>query len=108
MFSNIYDSFNFLILCLLAVQKYKNLRKYANLFSENIRKYANLFSENIRKYANPAGQCKNTNPSLTGLTDWIEGQVIDVGHNPFMGLVISIKDNLGRIFFGQSKYFKIA
>ena len=39
---------------------------------------------------------------------WIEGQVIDVGHNPFMGLVISIKDNLGRIFFGQSKYFKIA
>ena len=53
-------------------------------------------------------QCKNTNPSLTGLTDWIEGQVIDVGHNPFMGLVISIKDNLGRIFFGQSKYFKIA
>ena len=97
MFSNIYDSFNFLILCLLAVQKYKNLRKYANLFSEN-----------IRKYANPAGQCKNTNPSLTGLTDWIEGQVIDVGHNPFMGLVISIKDNLGRIFFGQSKYFKIA
>ena len=43
------------------------------------------------------------NPSLTGLTDWIEGQVIDVEHNPFMGLVISIKDNLGRIFFGQSK-----
>ena len=48
------------------------------------------------------------NPSLTGLTDWIEGQVIDVEHNPLMGLVISIKDNLGRIFFGQSKYFKIA
>ena len=48
------------------------------------------------------------NPSLTGLTDRIEGQVIDVEHNPFMGLVISIKDNLGRIFFGQSKYFKIA
>ena len=47
------------------------------------------------------------NPSLTGLTDWIEGQVIDVEHNPFMGLVISIKDNLRRIFFGQSKYFKI-
>lgn len=42
------------------------------------------------------------------LSDWIEGQVIDIEHNPFMGLVISIKDNLGRIFFGQSKYFKIA
>lgn len=48
------------------------------------------------------------NPSLTGLNDWIEGQVIDVEHDPFMGLVISIKDNLGRIFFGQSKYFMIA
>ena len=48
------------------------------------------------------------NPSLTGLSDWIEGQVIDVEHNPFMGLVISIKDNLGRTFFGQSKFFKIA
>lgn len=54
------------------------------------------------------GDMMKANPSLTGLTDWIEGQVIDVEHNPFMGLVISIKDNLGRIFFGQSKYFKIA
>ena len=51
------------------------------------------------------GDLMKVNPSLTGLTDWIEGQVIDVEHNPFMGLVISIKDNLGRIFFGQSKYF---
>ena len=36
----------------LAMQKYKIIRKYANLFSRNIRKYANLFSGNIRKYAN--------------------------------------------------------
>ena len=28
-----------------------------------------------------------------------------VEHNPFMGLVISIKDKLGRIFFGQSRFF---
>ena len=49
------------------------------------------------------GDIMKVNPSLTGLNDWIEGQVIDVEHNPFMGLVISIKDNLGRIFFGQSK-----
>ena len=54
------------------------------------------------------GDIMKVNPSLTGLTDWIEGQVIDVEHNPFMGLVISIKDNVGRIFFGQSKYFKLA
>ena len=54
------------------------------------------------------GDMMKVNPSLTGSTDWIEGQVIDVEHNPFMGLVISIKDNLGRIFFGQSKYFEMA
>ena len=34
------------------MQRYKNIRKYANLFGENIRKYVNLFSDNIRKYAN--------------------------------------------------------
>ena len=48
------------------------------------------------------------NPQLTGLSSWIEGQVIDVEHNPFIGLVISIKDELGRIFFGQIKYFQPA
>ena len=42
---------------------------------------------------------------LTDQADWIDGEVIDVEHNPFMGLVISIKDKLGRIFFGQSRFF---
>ena len=28
------------------------------------------------------GDMMKVNPSLTGLTDWIEGQVIDVEHNP--------------------------
>ena len=36
---------------------------------------------------------------------YTEGEVIDVEKNPFQGLVISIKDKLGRIFFGQSRYF---
>lgn len=44
-------------------------------------------------------------PQLTDLPDWIDGEVIDVEHNPFMGLIISIKDKLGRIFFGQSRFF---
>lgn len=44
-------------------------------------------------------------PDLTGLDGWVQGEIIDVEHNPFTGLVLSIKDNLGRIFFGQSKYF---
>ena len=52
------------------------------------------------------GDKMKANPQLTGLSAWIEGKVIDVEHNPFIGLVISIKDELGRIFFGQIKYFQ--
>ena len=48
---------------------------------------------------------KHRSPQLTDQADWIDGEVIDVEHNPFMGLVISIKDKLGRIFFGQSRFF---
>ena len=51
------------------------------------------------------GDRMKVSPQLTALPDWIEGEVIDVEKNPFLGLVISIKDKLGRIFFGQSRYF---
>lgn len=46
-------------------------------------------------------------PKLTALDEWVEGTVIDIEKNPFKGLVIAIKDNLGRIFFGEVKYFKL-
>jgi hypothetical protein len=45
-------------------------------------------------------------PAVTGLDDWIEGTVIDVKKNPFLGTVIAIKDQMNRIFFGEEKYFK--
>ena len=51
------------------------------------------------------GDRMKASPQLTAQPDWIEGEVIDVEQNPFVGLVISIKDKLGRIFFGQSRYF---
>ena len=51
------------------------------------------------------GDKMKVSPQLTAQADWIDGEVIDVEHNPFTGLVISIKDKLGRIFFGQSRYF---
>ena len=51
------------------------------------------------------GDRMKVSPQLTAQADWIEGEFIDVEHNPFTGLVISIKDKLGRIFFGQSRYF---
>jgi hypothetical protein len=51
------------------------------------------------------GDRMKVSPQLTAQPDWVEGEVIDVEKNPFLGLVISIKDKLGRIFFGQSRYF---
>lgn len=47
-------------------------------------------------------------PRLTGLEIWVEGEVIDIEKNPFKGIVIAIKDEKGRIFFGEEKYFKAA
>jgi hypothetical protein len=54
------------------------------------------------------GDKAKADPKLTGLNEWVEGTIIDVEKNPFKGLVISIKDHLGRIFFGEEKYFKVA
>lgn len=52
------------------------------------------------------GEKAKADPKLTGLNEWVEGTIIDVEKNPFKGLVISIKDGLGRIFFGEAKYFR--
>lgn len=51
------------------------------------------------------GEKAKVSPDLTGLDDWIEGVVIDIENNPFKGVVIAIKDSLGRIFFGEARYF---
>lgn len=46
-------------------------------------------------------------PELTGENEWVEGVFINIRNNPFLGKEIAIKDNLGRIFFGEAKYFKV-
>jgi hypothetical protein len=51
------------------------------------------------------GDKANVSPRLTGENEWIEGEIIDVEKNPFRGIIISIKDSSGRIFFGEEKYF---
>jgi hypothetical protein len=51
------------------------------------------------------GEKVKISPEITGLDDWILGEVIDVEKNPFKGVVISAKDNFGRIFFDKEKYF---
>jgi hypothetical protein len=54
------------------------------------------------------GDIAMVDPKLTGLDIWIKGEVIDIENNPFKGIVIAIKDEVGRIFFGEKKYFKTA
>jgi hypothetical protein len=51
------------------------------------------------------GDKAKVSPKLTGENDWIEGEIIDIEKNPFTGIVIAIKDKLGRIFFGEAQYF---
>ena len=52
------------------------------------------------------GNKAKVSPKLTGFNEWVEGVIIDVEKNPFKGIVIAIKDKMGRIFFGEQKYFK--
>lgn len=54
------------------------------------------------------GDLVKVSPDLTQLKEWITGEIIKVRENPFIGTEIAIKDNTGRIFFGEKIYFKIA
>ena len=48
------------------------------------------------------GDKAKVSPKLTGEQDWIEGEVIDIENNPLKGIVVAIKDRLGRIFCSGS------
>ena len=52
------------------------------------------------------GDKAKASPQLTGETEWVEGQVIDIEQNPFRGTVISIEDGHGRIYWGEAQYFQ--
>ena len=52
------------------------------------------------------GNRVKVSPDITGLSEWIEGIIINIRDNPFLGKEVAIKDSLGRIFFGEEKYFK--
>lgn len=52
------------------------------------------------------GEKAKVSPVLTGLSEWVEGIVIKIFKNPFLGEEIAIKDSEGRIFFGEKKYFQ--
>ncbi len=45
-------------------------------------------------------------PKVTGLSYWLEGIVIKIRNNPFIGKEIALKDMSGNIYFDAVKYFK--
>ncbi|MBR1515904.1 MAG: transcriptional regulator [Paludibacteraceae bacterium] len=47
-------------------------------------------------------------PDVTHQKDWVEGKVIDVENNPFVGVVISAQTDDGNIFFDREYKFKYA
>lgn len=46
-----------------------------------------------------------SSPYLTHLSDWVSGEIIEIEDNPYKGTVISAKDDMGRIFWGEADYF---
>ncbi|MDO5616487.1 MAG: hypothetical protein Q4G16_09865 [Cruoricaptor ignavus] len=54
------------------------------------------------------GDLVKVSPNLTLLKEWVTGEIIKIRENPFLGTEIAVKDNLGRIFFGEKIYFKLA
>ena len=53
------------------------------------------------------GQFAVASPELTGLTESVKGEVINVRNNPFLGEEIAIQTADGSIYFGASKYFQL-
>lgn len=45
-------------------------------------------------------------PDLTHLEEWIEGKIIEVEQNPYVGVVISAETSDGNVFFGYQDLFK--
>ncbi len=45
-------------------------------------------------------------PKLTGLSNWIEGIIIKIRNNPYLGKEVVLKDSSGAIYFDSIKYFK--
>ncbi|MCR9010753.1 transcriptional regulator [Gabonibacter chumensis] len=44
-------------------------------------------------------------PNVTGLSEWIEGVIIDIEMNPIRGVVITVETKEGQ-FFDVQEFFK--
>ncbi len=52
------------------------------------------------------GDKASIDPKITGLSTWIDGIIIKIRNNPFIGKEIVVKDSNGNIYFDAAQYFK--
>ena len=52
------------------------------------------------------GETVFISPQVTGYPDWVEGKIIEVEKNPFVGIVITAKTKNGVIFFDKEYLFR--
>lgn len=45
-------------------------------------------------------------PQLTGKPDWEKATVTEVEQNPFVGIVIEVRTDIGELFFEKEDMFK--
>lgn len=45
-------------------------------------------------------------PQLTGKPDWVEATVTQIDNNPFVGVVINVKTDIGELFFEKEDMFR--
>ena len=45
-------------------------------------------------------------PQLTGKPDWVGATVTQIDNNPFVGVVINVKTDIGELFFEKEDMFK--
>ena len=45
-------------------------------------------------------------PQLTDKPDWVEATVTQIDNNPFVGVVINVKTDIGELFFENEDMFK--
>lgn len=45
-------------------------------------------------------------PQVTGREGWVEGTIIEVEQNPYVGIVITAKTDEGNIFFEKEDLFE--
>ena len=52
------------------------------------------------------GDKAKIDPKLTGLKSWVEGIIIKIRQNPFIGTEVAVRGDNGVIYFDNEKYFK--